>query len=473
MNEIRLRLDYVPTERQRLFHQTEADEVLYGGAAGGGKTKAVVMDALMRCLRHAGTQAYLFRRTYRELKDTVLGEALKSVPAEIGEYHAGDYELRLINGSIMRFRHCQFDEDRIKYQGAEIQWLYIDELTHFTKTVYDFLKSRMRARKELGVRPLVRATANPGGTGHAWVRAHFIDRGAPEKEHVFEIWSRTLGRAQKRSVLYIPALCTDNPHLGPDYIFELEQKPRALRDALLHGKWDAFEGQVFTEWRDDPAHYADGIGTHVIDDFRPPEGWTRYRAFDFGFARPFAVLWAAVDPDGRAYVYRELYGASAPDEGVRLTPAEIARAIVQTERDAKEAGVIGVADPSIWDASRGESIAEQMAAAGVYFKKGENARIAGKMQVHRRLAFDEGGRPGLYVTRGCRHTIRTLPALVYDPMRPEDVDTAGEDHIYDALRYFLMLRPAGPERPRPRARKEFDPLAGGTAPRKGFWGGPF
>ncbi len=471
MDEVRVRLGYTPTMRQRLFHASTADEVLYGGAAGGGKTKAVVMDALLRCLRHPGTQAYLFRRTYRELKDTVLGEAHRSVPAALGEYSASDYEYRLVNGSVMRFRHCQYDEDRTSYQGAEIQWLYIDELTHFSRQVYDFLKSRLRARRALNVKPLVRATANPGGIGHAWVRAHFVDRGAPEKEHAFSVYSGTLKKAQRRSVMYIPALCTDNPYLTPDYVFELEQKPRALRDALLFGRWDAFEGQVFSEWLDVPARYEDGTGTHVIADFVPPPSWKRYRAFDFGFSRPFAVIWIAVDPDARAYVYRELYGAAAPDEGVRKTPGEIARAIVQTERDAGEEEVAGVADPSIWDASRGESIAAQMAEEGVYFQKGDNARLAGKMQLHRRLALDETGRPGLYVMRSCRHTIRTIPALVYDPMRPEDVDTAGEDHIYDALRYFLMSRPAAPEPPKARTRPRFDPLSGGPKRRKGFWDG--
>ena len=231
---------------------------------------------------------------------------------------------------------------------------------------------------------------------------------------------------------------------------------------------------MFTEWRDQPEHYGDGVGTHVIDDFSPPGTWKRYRAFDFGYKRPFAVLWMAVDPDGRVYVYRELYGAGAPNEGVRKTPAEIARLIRQAEADAGEAEVIGVADPSIWDASRGESVAEQMAAEGVRFLRGENARLAGKMQMHVRLAMDREGKPGLYVMRRCAHTIRTLPSLVYDPLRPEDVDSQGEDHIYDALRYFLMLRPARTMNSSVRARPVFDPLAAErTEAGKGFWRRPF
>ncbi len=459
MSEVRISLKYSPTPRQALFHAATYDEVLYGGAAGGGKTKAVVMDALTRCLRFPNTQAYLFRRTYRELKDTVLGEAISSIPTSIADYCASDYEFRLINGSVMRFRHCQHDDDRIKYQGAEIQWLYIDELTHFSKSVYDFLKSRMRACKDLGVKPVVRATANPGGVGHAWVRDHFIDRGPCEVPHYFQVYSSTLKMSQKRSVFYIPAFCTDNPYLSSDYIFELEQKPKALRDALLHGRWDAFEGQVFSEWVDDPEQYSSGIFTHVIDDFLPPKSWRRYRAFDFGYARPFAVLWMAVDPDERIYVYREYYGASAPNEGVRMTPTDIAKNILEIEKAADEDEVIGVADPSIWDASRGESIAYQMSKEGVYFNKGDNARLAGKMQLHRRLAFDSSSRSFIYFTRACRNTIRTLPTLVYDSVCPEDVNTSGEDHIYDALRYFLMLRPAASLASKYPVTRGIDPLS--------------
>ncbi|MDL2220086.1 hypothetical protein LJC55_00235 [Eubacteriales bacterium OttesenSCG-928-N14] len=196
----------------------------------------------------------------------------------------------------------------------------------------------------------------------------------------------------------------------------------------------------------------------MIAPFSLPGHWKRYRAFDFGYARPFAVLWFAVDGDGVAYLYREWYGASAPDVGLRMHAGEIARGIRQMEQQAGEENISGYADPSIWDGSRGESIAEQMEKEGVFFTPGENARIAGKMQLHKRLAFDANGKAGLYVFLGCRQTIRTLPALQYDRTRTEDVDTTGEDHIYDALRYFLMARPIG-NKPVVFKRKEFDPLA--------------
>ncbi len=436
------------------------------------------MDALLRCLRHPGTQAYLFRRTYRELKDTVLGEAHRSVPAALGEYSASDYEYRLVNGSVMRFRHCQYDEDRTRYQGAEIQWLYIDELTHFSRQVYDFLKSRLRARRALNVKPLVRATANPGGIGHAWVRAHFVDRGAPEKEHAFSVYSGTLKKAQRRSVMYIPALCTDNPYLTPDYVFELEQKPRALRDALLFGRWDAFEGQVFSECSTCSARHEDCTGTHVIADFVPPPFLEIATAlFDFGFSRPFAVIWTAVDPDARAYVYRELYGAAVSNEGAcarrRSWCGSDRAAIVQTERTRGGRGGVGVAaDFRSGTPKQGESIAARMAEKASIFRKG-TTRLAGE-DAAAQAAADETGRPGLYVmrARSAHDPLVMILALAHDPMCPR-MPTRRGDHIYDALRYFPdELGPAAPSLPKARrTRPRFDPLSGGPKRRKGFWDG--
>ena len=277
--------------------------------------------------------------------------------------------------------------------------------------------------------------------------------------------SEVLGEVSVRRVQYIPARATDNPHITRDYVIELEQKPRALREALLLGKWDAFDGQAFPEFTDDPAHYEDGLFTHVIRPFAIPWHWTRVVSFDHGYTRPFSFGVWAIDEEGRVYRYKELYGCKAGEANVGLmkTPGEIAGMLGDLMQPEFEEGihVTGVADPAIWDRSRGMSVEEQIRSvfSGVSFTRGDNTRMPGKMQLHERLKFDEDGRPMLYVFDTCRDFIRTIPSLTYDARRPEDIDTAGEDHIYDETRYFLMSRPIAP---RPRVtpkRRAYDPLA--------------
>lgn len=155
-------IEYSPTPKQAAFHSTTADEVLYGGAAGGGKTKAMVMDALFRCITWPKTVAVIFRRTFRELEDTDIKEALSSYPESIAKYNSGRHEFALINGSKILFRHCEREADRFTYSGLEIQFLYFDELTTFTQVIYDFIKTRLRAKKELNVKPVIRSASNPG-----------------------------------------------------------------------------------------------------------------------------------------------------------------------------------------------------------------------------------------------------------------------------------------------------------------------
>ncbi|MEG1813946.1 MAG: phage terminase large subunit, partial [Clostridia bacterium] len=461
---LRFEIDYVPTAKQQLFHQTTADEVLYGGAAGGGKSKACVMDAFKKCLQHPGTSAYLFRRSYRELEDTLIKEAQCSIPKGLAKYKAGAHEMELLNGSKLYFRHCLNDKDRFTYQGAEIHWLYIDELTHFSKVVYDYLKTRLRANIALSIRPTVRCTSNPGGPGHAWVKSYFVDSAPYYQVHEMRIESVVLQKAQLRRVQYIPALATDNPHITQDYIFELEQKPEALRRALLNGDWDAFEGQAFPEFTDDALHYEDGLFTHIIKPFAIPDYWPRYRSFDFGYSRPFSVGWWAVDERGVMYRYKEWYGCP-PNEanvGLKLTVGEIAQGIYAREASERmrDIRMTGVADPSIWDSSRGPCVADMMAENGVYWVPGDNERMPGKMQLHRRLAFRPDGKPMLQAFDGCTAFRRIMPSLTYDLIQVEDIDTHGEDHLYDETRYMCMhlplsLKAKKPETPR---RYAFNPL---------------
>jgi hypothetical protein len=330
--------------------------------------------------------------------------------------------------------------------------------------VYDFIKTRLRAKKSLGVVPIVRSASNPGNIGHGWVKKMFVDAGPYMSIQEQEIFSETLHKSKKIRTQYIPALAMENPYITDDYIFELEQKPEALRKALLNGDWDAFEGQVFTEFRNDPAHYADRAWTHVIEPFAIPSDWKRYFSFDYGYSRPFACQWWAVDYQGRAYLYKEWYGCKPrqANVGLELTPRQVAEGIIsREEQEIKEnLLVLRTADPSIFDRSRGDSVADQMAPngskRGVVFNKGDNTRMAGKMQVHERLRFDESGKPMMYIFSTCQDWIRTVPNLPYSEKKPEDIDTDAEDHEYDATRYFLMDHPLTPTRKAPPAYRPYD-----------------
>lgn len=459
-----VRVENVPVTEMRCIAIDSADHLYLASEAfvPTHNTKAMIMDALFRCLKYPGTTACIFRRTYQELEDTDIKEAKASYPAEIAKYSAGRHEFALVNGSKILFRHCENEDDRFRYSGIEIQFLYFDELTSFEQVIYDFLKTRLRAKKTLGVVPIVRSASNPGGIGHGWVKKMFVDAAPYMQIKTQRIYSPALHKEKLIRTQYIPALATENPFITDDYIFELEQKPQALREALLTGCWDAFEGQVFTEWTDNPDHYADGIETHVINPFPIPPSWPRYMSFDHGYSKPFSVGWWAIDPKGRVYRYREWYGCKPrnANTGIEITPAEICKGILEREDEEtrNNISITRVADPAIFDKSRGESVADQMrpngAQKGIYFNPGDNTRMPGLMQFHERLRFREDGKPMLYVFNTCKDFIRTVPNLPYSTSKPEDIDSDAEDHVYDESRYFLMSRPIpGTVKPKPVPRQ--------------------
>ena len=466
-----IQINYIPTEKQKIFHASKANEILYGGAAGGGKTKALIMDALFRCLKNPGTTACIFRRTYQELEDTDIKEAQASYPEGIAKYNAGRHEFQLINGSKILFRHCESEADRFKYSGIEIQFLYFDELTSFEQVVYDFIKTRLRAKKSLGVVPIVRSASNPGNIGHGWVKKLFVDAGPYLSIQKQEIYSETLHKSKIIRTQYIPALAMENPHSTEDYIFELEQKPEALRKSLLNGDWGAFEGMVFSEWRDSPEHYKDRKWTHVIDPFPIEPDWPRYFGFDHGYSRPFYCGWFVMTPSQKLILYKEWYGCKPKQAnvGIELTPVQISDGII--EREFEEAknniGIQRTADPAIFDKSRGDSVADQMAPGfmgrtkGVIFSKGDHARLPGLMQVHERLRFDENGDPKFQVFNTCKGFIRTFPNLPYDEKKVEDVDSSAEDHPYDTFRYVAMDHPLTPTKRPTSKQKAFSPFDDG------------
>lgn len=269
------------------------------------------------------------------------------------------------------------------------------------------------------------------------------------------------------SKCFIPASVFDNPALlenDPMYIARLAQMNEHDRNALLYGSWDSFSGQVFTEWVDNREHYRDKRYTHVIEPFKIPWGWRIIRGFDWGYTKPFSVGWWAADNDGRYYRIREFYGCKPgqPNVGVQMKDFEVAQRIREIENsdpNLKDRQIYGVADPAIFaETGSGESIAAVHARYQVAWNKGDHERIAGKMQIHNRLAFDDDGVPMLYVFNTCKDFIRTIPNLVYSETKVEDIDTDTEDHIYDETRYVCMENMIAPRVNVLRQVSEFDPL---------------
>ncbi|MDI3298262.1 MAG: phage terminase large subunit [Bacillota bacterium] len=404
--------------------------MLFGGAAGGGKTDALIMRALLRAEQVPGAHVLFVRRTYPELEMSVIRRLLPML-GRAAAYDGSRHVLRWPNGSAIQFGYAERYEDALRYQSAEFDMLVIDELTQFPEDVFGLLLSRLRTTIP-GLRPILRAATNPGGPGHAWVRARFIDVAPPGERYT----DPETGRTRR----FIPSLVQDNPHIDPGYVARLQELPEMLRRALLDGSWDVAEGLAFPELSRE---------VHAFEPWPLPEHWPRFRALDWGYARPYSVGWYAVDEDGRLWRYRELYGwGGRPDVGSQETPAEVARRILEAERGERVA--YGVADPAIFAKAQtgGPSVAEEFLRAGVAWRPGDHDRLAGAMQLHQRLRPSADGRPMLLVSTGCLHFWRTVPSLVLDRHRPEDVDTGQEDHVYDEVRYALMSRPIAATAPR-------------------------
>ena len=437
-----------PSEKQKLFLLDHHRYVAYGGARGGGKSWALRVKAILLCLHHPGIVVMIIRRTYPELRANHISPMREMLGSRIAVYNDSRKEYRFPNGSTILFRYCANERDMDAYQGTEADVIMIDEATQFDERVFKLFLACLRGVNDHPKR--VYLTCNPGGKGHAWVKRLFIDRNFQSDENPDDY-------------SFIQALVQDNRALmesQPDYIRQLEALPPKLRDAWLYGRWDIFEGQFFEEFTINPNE--DSTWTHVIEGFNPPRHWPRYRSFDFGYSKPFSCGWWTIDEDGVIYRIAELYGCTeTPDEGVRWTPDRIFSEIARVEAEhpyLKGHKIEGVADPAIWEASHGPSIADTAAKYGIYFGKGDNKRIPGWMQLHYRFAFDSNGYPMMYIFDSCRAFIRTIPTLIYSETRPEDLDTTQEDHVADESRYFCMLNPLPPRVTELRPAREYDPL---------------
>ena len=438
-----------PNEKQKLFLLDHHRHIAYGGARGGGKSWAVRTKSKLLAFRYPGIKILIVRKTYKELQNNHI-EQLTAELAGFAKYNRSDKMFRFPNGSTISFGYCANEGDLGQYQGAEYDVVFIDEAGQLQESW--IRKINLCVRGTNGFPKRTYYTLNPGGPGHAYFKRVFVDRNFNPDEDPDDYF-------------FIQAKVEDNKALmdtQPDYLRELENLPPTLRAAWKDGRWDVYEGQFFEDFRDVPEHYKDRRWTHVIEPFEIPDGWTICRSYDFGYGKPFSCAWWAVDYDGTIYRIMELYGCTrTPNEGVKWTPDKQFEEIHKTEMQhpwLKGKTIIGVADPAIWDASRGESVADTAARYGVFFTPGDNERIAGWMQCHYRLQFDEDGYPRMYVFNTCRAFIRTIPTLIYDEHRAEDLDTKMEDHVADEWRYFCMSRPIKPIRAVKEQRILFDPL---------------
>lgn len=466
--------------KQELAFESEATEILYGGAAGGGKSHLMRVAAVIWCTLIAGLQVYFFRRLRDDLiKNHMEGpngfRAMLAGWQRCGFVTLIEDEIRFWNGSKIYLCHCKDEKHRFKYQGAEIHVLIVDELTHFTEVIYRFLRNRVRmvgladklpaALK--GKFPRILCGANPGGLGHQFVKATFIDGAVPLD--VYRAAKSEGGMLRQ----YIPARLEDNPSMteeDPGYEDRLNGLgSEALVKAMRDGDWEIIEGAFFDCF---------SRRKHVCRPFTVPADWLRFRAGDWGSAKPFAFGWFAVvsddfvTPDGLVLprgclvMYREYYGIKTdqqgrfkPDVGLKLPAETVGKEVRRLEEGDSIA--YGKLDPAAFANNGGPSIAEMMQAGGkgVTFGPADNARVSqrgamgGWDQVRGRLLGNEDALPMLVFFETCVHTVRTLPALQHDEARPEDLDTTQEDHAADMVRYGCMSRPWTRKPPQEETRK--------------------
>lgn len=415
-----------PTDRQLEFFKAMDSHTytLYGGAKGGGKSYILRWAVVRQLMKYAkeqgkiGVRGVIFCEDYPALTDRQISKIKTEFPAWLGtlsDSQTDGLSFRLDakwGGGVVALRNL---DNPSKYASSEFAVVAIDEVTKNQKETFDQLRS-IRRWPGIENTKWIGGT-NPGDIGHAWVKKLFVDRLFTPEDPLPE------------QVAFVPSLPTDNPHNATSYIEELKRLPEKLRKAYLEGNWDVFEGQYFSEW--DKTH-------HVVSPFPIPPSWKKYRAYDYGYENPACCKWYAVDYDGRVWVYREKYWQKGHRQDADLQAKEIVRL---SEGESYE---WSVADPAIFsptgmtDRSGGQTIAETFIRNGVTFMPASNRRIDGWSLMHKHLRWNEHELPKMMYFSTCLDSIRTIPTLVHDKIKPEDLDSDGEDHAADVDRYFLV-----------------------------------
>ena len=427
---------------QEEFLSAGERDVLYGGAAGGGKPFALLAEPLRYC-HNANHRGLLLRRTLDELTELIDKSRQLYTKAFPGaKFRESKSTWHFPSGATIWFTYLDRDKDVTRFQGQAFNWIGIDEITQYpTPYVWDYLRSRLRSTDpELQENLYMRCTANPGGVGGWWVKKMYIE-GTPENKAfpAFDIDTRKTfvwpsGHEKAGQPLFfrkfVPARLTDNPHLMADGQYEamLRSLPDVERKRLLEGDWDVAEGAAFPEF---------SRTKHVVEPFDLPTNWPRIRAADYGYSAPSCVLWGAIDWDNNIWVYRELYAK-------HLTAEQLADRILEAEQ-IDPLPHYTVLDSSCWNKTGfGPSIAEVMMRQGVRWTPSDRNRIQGKMEIHRRLADDPYTKePRVRFFSTCQNIVKQVAGIPLSKTNSEDVDTKAEDHAYDALRYMMMTRISG------------------------------
>lgn len=395
-------------------------DVLYGGAAGGGKSYAMLIDPL-RYAHKSAHRALILRRTMPELRE-LIDKSRELYPKAFPgcKYKEVEKLWNFPSGAKVEFGFLERDADVYRYQGQAYSWIGFDEITHLpTEFGWNYLSSRLRTT-DSEIMTYMRCTANPGGVGAMWVKKRYVDPAPPNESF----------RGQDNLTRkFIPARLEDNPYLAKDGRYEemLLALPPTQRKQLLEGNWDVNEGAAFTEF---------DIDTHVIIPFGVPLGWERVKGIDYGYASESACIWGTLDPsDGTLIIYRELYRKG-------LTGEELGALIAKMEVEDPYS-IQGVLDTSAWarTGTVGPTVGESLVRAGHKLRRADKNRIQGKIQIHEYLRVQQSGRPRLQIFNTCPNLIRELQGIPLDKNNPEDVDTHAPDHAYDALRYLIMSRP--------------------------------
>jgi hypothetical protein len=395
-------------------------DVLYGGAAGGGKSYAMLVDPL-RYAHRSAHRGLIIRRSMPELRE-LIDKSRELYPKAFPgcKYKEVEKLWNFPSGAKIEFGFLERDADVYRYQGQAYSWIGFDEITHLpTEFSWNYLASRLRTT-DSEITCYMRCTANPGGAGATWVKKRYIDPSPPH-----ESFEGADGLTRK----FIPARLQDNPYLATDGRYEkmLQALPPTQRQQLLEGNWDVAEGAAFTEFL---PHL------HVITPFEIPVHWERVKGIDYGYASESACIWGAVDPsDGTLIIYRELYRKG-------LLGTELAEMITEMEMQ-DPFSVQGVLDTACWSrtGTTGPTIGETLQRAGHKLRRADKNRIQGKIQIHEYLKVMQSGRPRIQILNTCPNLIRELQSIPLDKRNPEDVDTHAPDHAYDALRYLIMSRP--------------------------------